>query len=158
MKLLTTAIALTVLSLIAATGRGSVGTRGILAGAPCEGERADVDELAREIDRITDRRIRALVISTGRYESRGWRHDICSGEVLGDKGKAFGCFQAHHPDRSGGYEGQVQRAARLLRWTLARCGTYEGAIAHYATGHSCEWSGASERAEYARKVEARLEW
>lgn len=158
MKSLTTLLALTVLSLIAATGRGGETTASILSGAPCEGERADVDELARHIDAIPDRRVRALVIAVGRYESGGWRDDVCSGSKMGDKGRAYGCWQSWHPDRSGGYEGQTKRAARHLRWALSECGTLEGAVSLYATGNRCEWSGASERAEYARKVESRLPW
>lgn len=47
-------------------------------------------------------------------------------------------------------------AARVLRRGLARCHTVEGAIALYATGSSCRWSGAGRRAALARRIEVRI--
>lgn len=159
MKWLTTILAALALALIAATGRTGETTAEILRAAPCDGPKADVHALAQAVERATtDRRIRALVIAVGRFESGGWRPDVCDGTKTGDRGKAFGCWQSWHRDRSGGYDGQAKRAARHLRWALSECGTAEGAVALYATGNSCRWSGAKERAEYAARIEARLPW
>ena len=103
---------------------------------------------------------RALLLAKGKHESR-FDVDVCRGETTGDSGKAFGCWQSWEKDRSGGIEGQARRADRHL-W---RCGNYcaargfdrvEGAISLYATGTTCEWSGAPARVATYRRVLAQL--
>lgn len=58
----------------------------------------------------------------------------------------------------GGLEGTpraAHAAARVLRWSRARCGSWQGAFALYATGRSCRWSGAAQRDWQHRRV---LRW
>lgn len=47
-------------------------------------------------------------------------------------------------------------AARVLGAAYKRCGSLEGALALYATGRKCVWSGADDRARAARRIERRL--
>ena len=58
----------------------------------------------------------------------------------------------------GGLEGTTRAAhaaARVLRWTRARCGSWSGAFALYATGRTCRWKGAAQREWQFRRV---LRW
>ena len=117
--------------------------------SPAE-RRARLERIAYAIDSATeDRTERAALLSLGWHESR-WRRSVCSGESLGDGGRAFGCFQSWEKDRSGGLQGQTRRAIRHLRrsgnYCRAKGGDYlEGAYSLYATGEICDWSGAPER-------------
>lgn len=55
----------------------------------------------------------------------------------------------------GGIEGTGRAAVaavRVVRWSRARCGSWEGAFALYATGKRCRWSGAPNRAWQHRRI------
>ena len=118
-------------------------------------------ELAAAIDASTDSRtLRALVISVGWHETR-YADDYCAGRKTGDRGKAFGCWQSWDRDRSGGLEGQARRAADHLRmagnYCKARGYPYaQGAISLYATGSTCDWSGAAPYLKTYRNVWVKL--
>ena len=108
----------------------------------------------------SDKSLQALLIAQGWHESR-FKHSVCTGEKLGDGGRAYGCWQSWDKDHSGGLRGQAWRAAEHLR----RAGNYcvargfdriEGAISLYATGRTCQWSQAKERAATYRRVLRRL--
>lgn len=126
------------------------------AGESAESRAARLAEIAAAIDAAGRTRVeRALLIAVGRRESN-WARATCSGELLGDHGRAYGCWQSWHPDRTGGIPEQARRAARHLRFGLARCGTPRGALSLYATGNRCEWAGVDNRLAYFHRVLARL--
>lgn len=117
--------------------------------------------IASSIEDATESQIeRAALISLGRHESH-FSKDVCEGARLGDKGKAYGCWQSHDTDRSGGVARQALRAIRDLRrgGNYCRARGYDyltGAFSIYATGRKCDWPGAAARVKYARNLAWRL--
>ena len=117
--------------------------------------------VADAIDAATSKRgERAALVALGRYESH-FARDVCEGVRLGDRGKAYGCWQSHDKDRSGGVEAQAQRAIRDLRrggnYCRARGHDYwTGAFSIYATGRQCSWSEAETRVRFMRNIEWRM--
>ena len=53
-------------------------------------------------------------------------------------------------------DASIWEATFLFSRDLEKCGTLEGAMARYAKGTTCKWSGAAERAGMAREFEVRL--
>lgn len=117
---------------------------------PAQARRRRLEEVARAIDTATPHlRERALLLAVGWHESR-WASSVCSGDRLGDEGRAHGCWQSWDPDRSDGVRGQARRAVEHLRRAAGYCrarGTpwALGAVSLYATGRHCRWSGAEAR-------------
>jgi hypothetical protein len=106
------------------------------------------------------RELQALLLAVGKHESH-FSRDVCSGKRLGDKGRAFGCWQSHDKDRSGGVAADAQRAALALARAARHCGgtateRVRGALSLYARGNSCSWSGAGERIDTVRAVSRQL--
>lgn len=117
-------------------------------------------------------RLLAATLAVMAVEESGLRRDVHHGEcpaLLCDRGRARGLWQLHrHPvvprDVWMGWAGDeysntlsaATQAAAMLRAGFARCGTQEGAISYYATGGSCRWTGASDRAEKARRLAGKL--
>jgi hypothetical protein len=61
----------------------------------------------------------------------------------------------------GGFDGTERSAvaaARVVSWARQRCRSTYGAISLYATGKSCTWQGARQRARMARRFTARIRW
>lgn len=118
---------------------------------PEDAQRARIDATGRAIDHAASTpHGRALLLAVGWHESR-FSHLVCQGHETGDDGAAWGCWQSWDRDRSGGIEGQAIRARVHLRkagnWCAARGHErLKGAISLYATGKTCEWPGADERA------------
>lgn len=131
------------------------------AGEPALQRAERLRDIASAVDGATlDATERAALISLGSHESH-FSRTVCSGEQLGDGGRAFGCWQSHHPDRSGGVSGQARRAIAQLK----RAGNYcrdesqdywRGAFSLYATGKTCDWAGAKERVLMMRRIGWRL--
>ena len=114
----------------------------------------------------------AALVATGFQES-GWRsavlNDRCrksKTDPACDHGKALGPWQVHKvacPLAFGHEPGALiakveaaECAVRLLRGGRTACGSWEGSFARYATGHSCEWSGAPARARATWRAFAKL--
>jgi hypothetical protein len=115
-----------------------------------------LDEVAGAVSAIGDPGTRAMVVAIGYHESK-WSSDICDGRKLGDRGKAYGCFQAHDPDRSGGISGQVERAARDARRARNYCRSkgyhpVKGGFSLYGTGKVCTHPFPARWATYQRIV------
>jgi hypothetical protein len=99
---------------------------------------------------------RAMLIAIGKHES-GFAEEVCAGEKLGDKGRAFGCWQSHDKDRGGGVTGQAQRAVRDIRRARNYCQTrghhpIKGALSLYGTGRVCTHQFPLRWATYERIV------
>lgn len=122
---------------------------------------ARLAEIASAIDSVSRSNLdRALLLSLGWHESR-WSSAICSGEKLGDGGRAFGCFQSWERDRSGGLKGQARRAIRHLRRSGNYCASrgferISGAFSLYATGSTCDWPAAKARQQLTWSIHWRL--
>ena len=111
--------------------------------------------LAQAIDRATNEPPkRAALIAQAKLESGLWHWVIndsprcreSTDPAVCDAGKAWGPWQLHGTDRTGG----LDRGARLMlaRWNFALeyCGRgAEGAFALLATGHRCSWAEAPGR-------------
>lgn len=128
---------------------------------PEEARRLRLAEIAGAIDAVSRSRTeRAALIVLGEHES-GFARDVCSGERLGDAGRAYGCWQSHDRDRSGGVREQAERAIRDLRRARNYCSSrvadkLEGAFALYGTGASCAAEWAAKRARKTRALEWKL--
>lgn len=128
---------------------------------------ARVTELGAAIEVVTkDPTERAFLIVTAREESGLARfvwfdEPKCRtrGSKWCDGGRAFGIFQLQGaPGRTRDLTLLEQTAAALSRYRKAfgTCKTLDGAIAQYATGRSCSWSGAAARAASVRIVRGAL--
>jgi hypothetical protein len=110
----------------------------------------------------------ALLVAQG-YAESGFSRRIQLGQCRPrecDGGRAHGPWQIHR----GGIvpwdswvamgQGDVEQgalyAARILASTYRACGSLEGAIGLYATGKTCVWKGAAERAVRTRRLEEKL--
>jgi hypothetical protein len=114
------------------------------------------------------RRLAALLAMTAIWESALSRR-IHAGDCRGaecDHGLSIGPWQVRRPgwmtiESWRGMAGvdlisttdAAWYAATVLSRCRRRCRTDEGAVAMYATGRSCSWSGAAERVESADKIE-----
>lgn len=108
-----------------------------------------------------DPRMRALLLSVSIEETHlapfvDDDGEKCKRGPYCDAGRAWSVWQLHGQDRRGTREYAARRASELLRAGWSSCGTLEGAIARYATGHSCTWQDAPKRAKLARELAARL--
>lgn len=110
-------------------------------------------EIADAIDaHAGTREERALLLAIGKHESH-FAADVCDGRRLGDDGRAYGCFQSHDRDRSGGINGQVQRAIRDIRRARNYCAhrgyhPIKGALSLYGTGRTCGHNFPARLATY----------
>lgn len=101
------------------------------------------------------RTLTALHIAVGKHESH-FDELVCE-DFDKPPGEAVGCWQSHEEDRSGSVEGAALRAARHLIKAGRYCDwSLHGAVALYATGKSCVWSGAESRLESFRAIYQRL--
>ncbi len=136
---------------------------------PAEARKARLSDMADAIDSATkSREERALLIMKAWHESRFARYvqldePRCRDGVDGrcDHGESLGPWQQKGTARNISLEEQASRALKLLRDHMARCKSrgaepVAGAIALYATGHSCSWSGAGERVATWRRIVGRL--
>lgn len=115
------------------------------------------------------RELAFLLLAQAHFETHLARHvhegrcRVTAGEC--DGGRAVSLWQLHAgPQLSrerwqsliGAGKDPTQRAAFEAAKALGRaknhCGTTRGAIALYATGKSCTWEGANERAALARRL------
>ena len=129
-------------------------------------------ELAAAIDAATPHRHeRALLLAQGKHES-WWasyvHHDLppCREGHGGrcDGGQSWSPWQLKITDRRGGGWRAAKIAIDRLRMHGRRCGhrtlsteaAVRAAISGYATGESCSWSEASERASTWRSILGRL--
>lgn len=108
---------------------------------------------------------RAVLLTLAFFESGAARYileDRCfdgpRGEAECDHGRAVGPWQLHGSDDiRDNLEAQARRAVGRFRHHQKRCGgSLEGAFAGYATGGSCEWSGAAQRVAKYRSIVRRL--
>lgn len=110
----------------------------------------------------TDEEAAALAMEAW-YETRLARKYHVMGPRKDTRGHAISLWSLHSwtlvPYQEwrtlGGLDGTPRAAvaaARVLRWSRKRCGSWEGAFALYATGRSCRWSGASQRAWMHRRI------
>lgn len=131
---------------------------------------ARLREIAEAIDAATPRpQERALLLAKGVHES-WWasyiHHDLpkCRDGHGGkcDGGKSWSFWQLQNTDRTGGVHGAARIAISRLRYYATLCGgetleeRVERAFAHFATGNSCEWSGAAERVQTWKSILARM--
>jgi len=136
-----------------------------------ESERVErLRELASAIDAATPWSAeRALLVTVAKHESQLARHvqldeAACrDGESHQcDSGAAWSPFQLHGTDRQGGGRRAARIALSRLRGAAERCGgdtletRYHGALALYATGSKCTWSGTAERIATWKRVLARI--
>jgi hypothetical protein len=129
---------------------------------PEEDRKKRLREIADGIDGATaDRLKRAMLVVLGRYESH-FARDVCSGEGLGDKGKAYGCFQGWVPENErGGVESQALWSLDRLEMAGNYCAArgYDwvvGAFSLYGTGRTCSAPWAHMRAQQAKTLAGRL--
>ena len=114
----------------------------------------------------------AVALMTGSEESgyalrihdhKCWVH---KGECDGGRAKSPWQFQRTSLVKAewDGYKGRDVESTRLAAKAVVRllikafnsCQTWEGAIAWYATGKGCKWSGASNRARKAEALTGKL--
>lgn len=139
--------------LIALQGLAVSKTHDTIEDLPSSKERTDLIELSAVLDELP-REDRAVLISIGYHESK-FHDDVCTGEILGDAGRAYGCFQSHDPDRSGGVRGQVERAARDVRRARNYCAArghneINAVFSLYGTGRTCVHRMPNRVATYER--------
>jgi hypothetical protein len=135
-----------------------------------EAERtARLQETADAIDTATrSSSERALLLSLGWHESR-WASYVhndaprCREGLKGhcDRGLAWSPWQLHATDRTGGVAEAARVALTRIRQAANHCGgtgeeRTRRALSLYATGNTCEWSGAAERVVTWRRMVARL--
>lgn len=124
---------------------------------------ARLTRYAQHLHAVTrTRHERGMLIAVATHESH-FSRAVCEGRELGDKGKAWGCWQSWEADRSGGVKGQAQRAITHLRKCQNFCRARNkqgnstlGAFALYATGKSCSHASSSKRLATYRQVMQRL--
>jgi hypothetical protein len=121
-------------------------------------ERLDV--YAAIIKRVAKSRHETLLLlAVGECESH-FAEKVCEGDVRGDNGKAYGCWQSWAASNED-IESQAKIAIQHLRMAEKFCARREGkyadpivnAVSLYATGKSCRWKGASKRVKAYRRHE-----
>lgn len=140
--------------------------------------RARLDEVTNEVLLVTEyhknrwkgdpRMLAAIVLAIGQFETRyaSLAPVECVGPGDCDNGKAWHYWQTHtpHERRTDGQLGlfvAAQDAVTAVIRGANYCGgegekRLLGAISLYATGKSCDWSGARERLALARKLSRKL--
>lgn len=163
------AILAILLSLPAYQDRETTIDREIRLGLVAEAIEAAVTEVETE----RPRELAAMLVATGWWESRYARHvheGRCRTRVGEcDYGRARSPWQLHQSPMVPLDEWRAMRgadlestriaataAARVLSAFRGRCGSVAGAIALYATGRSCRWSGAANRARMVTRIEKGL--
>lgn len=88
----------------------------------------------------------ALVAAIVTLEST-WRAD-----ALGQRGEV-GLMQINRDGASTDPATNLREGIAILRHSYDVCGTTVGAVSYYATGSTCEWSGAARRMRLAQRIE-----